>query len=54
MKSFIITLLVLIFLSGCATRRKVLFNKQTGDRWITVDNASEFLTEKEKEFLKVK
>ncbi len=54
MRILVLFLSLIFLLSGCATRRKVLFNKQSGDRWITVDNASEFLTDKEKEFLKVK
>ena len=44
-------ILMVFLISSCATRRKVFFNKTTGDRWITVDNSAEFLTTDENKFL---
>ncbi len=47
----VLLIAALTALCGCATRNKVLFNKTTGPRWMSVDNPKEFLTDSELQFL---
>lgn len=44
-------LVAVLALCSCVSRNKVLFNKTTSPRWVSVDNPNEFLTASELKFL---
>jgi len=46
----IIFIIILLSISGCATRTSVYFNKKTSDHWIKVESSKEFMKEDELKF----
>lgn len=51
---YFLAILLLFVLCSCASRTKVLSNKTTGERWISVDNPKEFLSKEEQRFFNLK
>ncbi|MBF0208726.1 MAG: hypothetical protein HQK53_17805 [Oligoflexia bacterium] len=48
----ILILSLLFFVSGCASRSRVLPDKKSSDHWTEVNNPKESLTKKELQFLR--